>query len=334
MILYPMNALANDQRERLGEICRYLTEVGSEFTPTFGQYIGQTPEDTRDTNRHAAARDDERLPGELIFRKEMRQHAATHPVDQLLDVGIPPDPARRQSFVRRQSWHTRWKFLVLDEAHQYRGARGMEMGMLIRRLKQRLRAGGRNRPLSVHCHQRHSLHRSRGRRTGGQWPSSPRSCSVSRFRSTGLYSANLSRRRTMNRRVDTTPFCALWRERFWSMTAVAIRSCSIVGDRAKTDRARHRLRSSRVDPAHNAAGVPLELALCRECGQHYYVGRARGGRLQEAVRDPSQSDFGVEYYLPLDSEDAGTHVLCRRCGAVSASGLRVRLRRVAVREEV
>ena len=37
----------------------------------------------------------------------------------------------------------RRQFIVLDEAHQYRGARGMEMGMLIRRLKQRLRAGGR-----------------------------------------------------------------------------------------------------------------------------------------------------------------------------------------------
>ncbi len=36
----------------------------------------------------------------------------------------------------------RWRFLVLDEAHQYRGARGMEMAMLLRRLKQRLRDGG------------------------------------------------------------------------------------------------------------------------------------------------------------------------------------------------
>ena len=47
MILYPMNALANDQRERLGAICRNLREAGSGFEPTFGQYIGQTPETAR-----------------------------------------------------------------------------------------------------------------------------------------------------------------------------------------------------------------------------------------------------------------------------------------------
>ena len=31
------------------------------------------------------------------------------------------------------------------KAHQYRGTKGMEVGMLIRRLKQRLRDGGRKR---------------------------------------------------------------------------------------------------------------------------------------------------------------------------------------------
>ena len=47
LILYPMNALANDQRERLGEICEALRRSGSGFAPTFGQYIGQTPENAR-----------------------------------------------------------------------------------------------------------------------------------------------------------------------------------------------------------------------------------------------------------------------------------------------
>ncbi|MFB6271409.1 MAG: hypothetical protein ABEL51_00800, partial [Salinibacter sp.] len=39
-----------------------------------------------------------------------------------------------------------WKYLILDEAHQYRGTRGMEMAMLLRRLKRRLREGGRDGP--------------------------------------------------------------------------------------------------------------------------------------------------------------------------------------------
>ena len=53
MILYPMNALANDQRERLGNICGALREAASGFEPTFGQYIGQTPENARDSWRNA-----------------------------------------------------------------------------------------------------------------------------------------------------------------------------------------------------------------------------------------------------------------------------------------
>ena len=31
-----------------------------------------------------------------------------------------------------------WRFLVVDEAHQYRGVKGIEMGMLLRRLKRRI----------------------------------------------------------------------------------------------------------------------------------------------------------------------------------------------------
>ena len=53
LILYPMNALANDQKERLGQICRRLIDRQSPFQFTFGQYIGETPEDERDTRRHA-----------------------------------------------------------------------------------------------------------------------------------------------------------------------------------------------------------------------------------------------------------------------------------------
>ena len=68
-----LNALANDQRERLGEICKSLRDAGSGFQPTFGQYIGQTPEDSKDNRRNAAMRAEERLPGELIFREEMRR---------------------------------------------------------------------------------------------------------------------------------------------------------------------------------------------------------------------------------------------------------------------
>ena len=37
-------------------------------------------------------------------------------------------------------------------------------------------------------------------------------------------------------------------------------------------------RKSKGKGKDGVAGVPLEIALCRECGQHYYVGREHGGR--------------------------------------------------------
>ena len=86
LILYPMNALANDQRERLGEICKRLKEEHSRFQFTFGQYVGETPEDENDSQRHArdhiAERDEKGhsivedghvVHGELVLRSEMRK---------------------------------------------------------------------------------------------------------------------------------------------------------------------------------------------------------------------------------------------------------------------
>ena len=142
MILYPMNALANDQRERLGTICQQLQAAGSGFNPTFGQYIGQTPENSLDDWRNAADREENRLPGELVFREEMRNdppHILLTNYSMLEYLLIRP----KDSSMFDNGWGQHWQFLVLDEAHQYRGAKGMEMGMLIRRLKQRLREGGR-----------------------------------------------------------------------------------------------------------------------------------------------------------------------------------------------
>ena len=67
LVLYPMNALANDQRERLGEISKKLREEDSPFEFTFGQYIGETPEDENDSLRHARDHIARRLPGEIVF---------------------------------------------------------------------------------------------------------------------------------------------------------------------------------------------------------------------------------------------------------------------------
>jgi len=61
LILYPMNALANDQRERIAEIAGKLQEAGSPFSFTYGRYTGETPNNRADSRRTAV----ERQPGEL-----------------------------------------------------------------------------------------------------------------------------------------------------------------------------------------------------------------------------------------------------------------------------
>ncbi len=145
LILYPMNALANDQRERLGEISKRFHDAGSLFKFTFGQYIGETPEDENDSWRHARDHIAHRLPGEIVLRKEMRDnppHILLTNYSMLEYLLIRPDDSPLFDNGRAR-W---WTFLVLDEAHQYRGSKGIEMGMLLRRLKRRLREGGRTGP--------------------------------------------------------------------------------------------------------------------------------------------------------------------------------------------
>jgi hypothetical protein len=70
----------------------------------------------------------------------------------------------------------------------------------------------------------------------------------------------------------------------------------------------------------------FEVALCRECGQHYLVGKLEGGKLQEAIRDPGDPHFSASFFRPIegnededDSEDNDTKGkksifrLCLRC---------------------
>ena len=300
MILYPMNALANDQRERLGRICKALRDAGSCFEPTFGQYIGQTPKDRRDKWRNADWWAENRLPGELIFREEMRAtppHILLTNYSMLEYLLIRPDDSPLFDDGRGE----RWQFIVLDEAHQYRGAKGMEMGMLIRRLKQRLRDGGRQEAF--------------------------RCIATSATLSSGESDAD--------RRIVAKFASELFGEPFSELGIVLGESQA-----ARTDGPVRRYHAflralegaflvhqngadavvlnRKSTTGEGSVGEPLEIALCKECGQHYYVGRNCSGRLQEATRDPSQPDFGVEYYLPTDD---GDQVLCRACGTLSGSAL-------------
>ena len=298
MILYPMNALANDQRERLGDLCEDLDQAGSEFRPTFGQYIGQTPKDLRDTPRNAPTRAEERLSCELIFREEMRNnppHILLTNYSMLEYLLIRPEDSPLFDGDRGK----RWQFIVLDEAHQYRGAKGMEMGMLIRRLKQRLRGGGRRD--SFRCIATSATLSSGETREDRQ--------AVAEF-AEELFGEPFSASGVIfGESQDTTEE---ERPRLYHAFLRALEGAFLV-HRNGADAV---VLNRKSETEEESTAKPLEIALCRECGQHYYVGQERGGKLVEAVRDPSHSEFGVDYYLP--SED-GTQLLCRRCGALSQS---------------
>lgn len=300
MILYPMNALANDQRERLGSICRALGEATSSFGPTFGQYIGQTPQDRRDRRRNASWWVEHRLPGELIFRDEMRAtppHILLTNYSMLEYLLIRPNDSPLFDSGRGQ-W---WQFIVLDEAHQYRGAKGMEMGMLIRRLKQRVRDGGREDPFRCIAT---SATLSSGEREADRQV-------VSEF-ATELFGEPVSDLGVIFGETETAPSDAPPR-RYHAFLRALEGAFLVCQDGRDTVVLNRRGATDDGSPLE-----PLEIALCKECGQHYYVGRSRDGRLREATRDPSQADFGVEYFLPVED---GDQLLCRVCGALSESAL-------------
>lgn len=294
MILYPMNALANDQRDRLGAICDALEKEKSPFRFTFGQYIGQTPENSRDSYRNAPVRAEERLPGEMIFREDMRQHPPhilLTNYSMLEYLLIRP----QDSSLFDGGRGSRWRFIVLDEAHQYRGARGMEMGMLLRRLKERVRDGGRTD--GFQCIATSA--------TISTKQSSTEKLNVADFASE-LFGAQFSDSdivfgsRMADRR-DTT--------RRYHVFVRALEGAFVVHEQDED-----RIVLNRTAGADGRNGsTPLEIALCRECGQHYYVGRVVGGRLSEAVRDPSHTAFGVEFFLP---SNRGDQLLCRQCGRI------------------
>ncbi|MGB9826227.1 MAG: hypothetical protein ACPLRU_06110, partial [Desulfofundulus sp.] len=76
-------------------------------------------------------------------------------------------------------------------------------------------------------------------------------------------------------------------------------------------------------------GAAFEVALCRECGQHYFVAQKNfnGGKIQEAIRDPSDVNFGITFLRPIEveeeadegGEEAGAQsravfYLCVQCG--------------------
>lgn len=127
IFLFPMNALVYDQIDRLRTLLKDLDI-------TFGFYTGRTPEDNDQTEKEKYIKKyGEPCNNELFTRKTMRmnppdilftnysmlEYLLIRPIDYCL---ISEDAL------------SNWRFVVLDEAHTYKGALGIEISLLLRRL--------------------------------------------------------------------------------------------------------------------------------------------------------------------------------------------------------
>ena len=135
ILIYPMNALANDQMKRLRLILRQYPDI------TFGVYNSSTQyEDAAGIAEYGRVFKDQDgkamkpLKNEAISRKTMQ----THPPHILVTNYAMLEYMMLRPNDDSVFSHARLRFLVLDEAHIYRGATGIETSLLLRRLKARI----------------------------------------------------------------------------------------------------------------------------------------------------------------------------------------------------
>jgi hypothetical protein len=142
LLLYPMNALANDQLRRFRAWLAAFPEI------TFGRFVG----DTRETaaaaaEAYRAVHGSTPIRNELLSRDEMRArppHILVTNYSMLEYLLLRPSDTPFFDGATGSHWRT----VALDEAHVYDGADGAEVAMLLRRLRDRV-VGSRRGALRV-----------------------------------------------------------------------------------------------------------------------------------------------------------------------------------------
>ena len=121
IFVYPMNALANDQLDRMRQM------LGGHDV-TYGRYTGQTPAEPLDPGDPDQPPENERADRQSIQARPPQLLLTNFAMLEYLL--LRPDD---QQIFR----HNAVKTIVLDEAHSYRGAQGIDISLLMRRLRQR-----------------------------------------------------------------------------------------------------------------------------------------------------------------------------------------------------
>ncbi|WP_291319345.1 DEAD/DEAH box helicase, partial [Desulfonatronospira sp.] len=122
LLLYPMNALANDQMQRIAQLCRD-TDV------SYGLLTGATPEEPlpeksiEDANRKYSRREITKSPPDILLTNYVM-------LERVLTTG------KWHSLV--ESFAHSLKYVVLDELHTYQGSKAAHIMLLLRRLQRRL----------------------------------------------------------------------------------------------------------------------------------------------------------------------------------------------------
>ncbi|MEO9586396.1 MULTISPECIES: DEAD/DEAH box helicase [Marinobacter] len=114
IVIYPMNALANSQRE---ELEKFLSDYSDDMRPiTYARYTGQEDQEERERIMQN--------PPDIILTNYM-----------MLELLMTRQNERDKAVIRHSKG---LQFLVLDELHTYRGRQGADVAMLVRRVRERM----------------------------------------------------------------------------------------------------------------------------------------------------------------------------------------------------
>lgn len=149
LLIFPMNALANDQQKKLRKLLANYPDI------TFGRYTGETEHkgqresaEEAEIRMHKQYDEQHQYDSDVELRKSIknelmcREYMAQNPPHILLTnyamleyMLLQPNTAPFFDDENAKNW----RFIVIDEAHTYKGAVGTEIGFLLRRLKERIR---------------------------------------------------------------------------------------------------------------------------------------------------------------------------------------------------